>query len=102
MLVLRGDLLRAMATAGDGEDLDAQADYGSALAIARQLGTRMSELHALTRLVRSASADGREGWAAELRAAVDAFDDGLASPDLVAARAAFGEEPSRSGRRDPR
>jgi hypothetical protein len=65
MLVLRGDLLRAGATAGDRDDPDAQADYGSALAIARQLGTRMSELHALTRLVRSASADARDGWAAE-------------------------------------
>ncbi len=86
MLVLRGDLLRDLVTDGSQHATEAQTDYGSALAIARQLGARTSELRALTRLARSAGPDMASGWRAELQAAIDAFDDGLEAPDLVAAR----------------
>ena len=77
--LVEGDLL---ATAGD--DVRAEAAYRRALETAREVGARMNELQAATRLARMAPGD--DGATNRLRRLYETFGEGLDVPDLVDAR----------------
>jgi tetratricopeptide (TPR) repeat protein len=85
MTLLRGDILAALASdAAAGSAVEAV--YQAALDDARELGVRMSELRAATRLSRSATPDSRARRMHELRSIYDTFTEGFATPDLIDAR----------------
>jgi predicted ATPase/class 3 adenylate cyclase len=84
MLLLRGDLFAAM----DGPASPASAEaYAAALAGARHLGARISELRALTRLARVSAGGERDARRGELASALAALTEGETTLDMVEARA---------------
>ena len=89
LLILRGDLLAALDGPERATRREAAEAYDAALTVARRIGARMSELRALTRLVRDASPDHPARPHEELRDLVATFDEGLETRDLTAARAAI-------------
>jgi len=82
LYLVEGDLLSSIEGAGAASAIEA---YTTALAAARRLETRMSELRALTRLCRSAPAVERAGWSAELASVLATFTEGAATKDLIEA-----------------
>src|SRR6266498_3175655 len=81
--LLRGDLLLALADA-DG----AESCFQSVFEVAGDLGVRMPQLRAATRLTRLWRAAGkRPDGTDELRSAYETFTEGFDTPDLVEARA---------------
>jgi hypothetical protein len=89
MLLLRGDLLGALAAPDAALPPDADAAYRAGLETARRIGARGSELRVLTRLVRSAPPDAAAAWRSDLSAVVGSFTEGHRLPDMVAAREAL-------------
>ncbi len=89
MALLEGDLIEAAGRRGadDPAGGSASGSWRTALATARAVGCRMSELRALTRLARIASADARASLRAELEAALGTFTEGDGTSDLTEARA---------------
>ncbi len=83
LALVQGDLLEAIDGPGSRDSREA---HELALRTARLLETRMSELRALTRLCRSASAAARPERAAELASVVATFTEGDATQDLIEAR----------------
>jgi predicted ATPase len=79
---LRGDLL-----ARDGRTAEAAEAYRQAMEIAARHGTRSAELRAAIGLCRLPDPARPAGALAELRRLYDQFEEGFATPDLVAARA---------------
>ena len=68
----------------------AEESFRTALAIAREQGTRGYELRAATSLARLWGKQGRRGEARELLAPVyDSFTEGFDTPDLKDAKALF-------------
>ncbi len=86
LLLLQGDLQAVVAGAGSATAVDS---YATALASARRLETRMSELRALTRLSRTAPAAQRAAWSAELATVAGTFTEGASTKDLVEAHEAL-------------
>jgi tetratricopeptide (TPR) repeat protein len=82
--MLRGDLLAAM-----GEP--ALPAWRDALDSARRIAIPMSELRALTRLVRASAGVERQTLAGELRAVLAGVTEGRATPDIREAEAALAE-----------
>ncbi len=88
MQLLLGDILAALG--GDvGIGSTAEAAYQRGLDVSRELGVRMSELRAATRLARSASAESRTRRLHDLRSSYDTFTEGFTTADLVEAREAL-------------
>jgi predicted ATPase/class 3 adenylate cyclase len=87
--LLKGDLLLALSRADE-----AARYFQSAFAVAGDLGLRMSQLRAATRLTLL-----RPDWSEELRAVYDAFTEGFETPDLVEAREALDEAGATLARR---
>jgi predicted ATPase/class 3 adenylate cyclase len=82
--VLKGDLLVALSD-GDG----AESSYRHAIDVARDVGARMSELQAATKLIRLREREGKgkqEERIEQLRGVYDSFTEGFDTPDLVDAR----------------
>jgi predicted ATPase/class 3 adenylate cyclase len=79
--LLKGDLLLASA------DVDgAESSFRSALVAARELGARMPELRAATRLTRLSAASGSpETVVEQLRSVYEDFTEGFETPDLLEA-----------------
>jgi len=82
---LRGDLL-----ARDGRAAVAAEAYGRAMEIAAGHGTRSAELRAVVALCRLPDRARPPQALAELRRLYGQFEEGFATPDLVAARALLG------------
>jgi tetratricopeptide (TPR) repeat protein len=81
----RGDLISALPVPDWAEVEEA---YRSALSSAGDLGIRLTQLQAATRLVALLRAQGRSPDGSEALAAIyDTFTEGFAEPELVAARA---------------
>jgi hypothetical protein len=85
--VLKGDLLAAHAAAEGRTDPEAEQCYLRALDRARAQSVRIIELRALTRLATAAT--DTASHRAALATLLATFDEGLDSPDLVAAREAL-------------
>jgi predicted ATPase len=82
---LKGELLRA---APPGQDVEAEASFVRAIAIARRQQSKAWELRATTSLARLWQQQGRREEArAALAAVYDGYTEGFTTPDLVAARA---------------
>ena len=86
--LLRGDLIEAT-----GGPAKRRRTWREALASARRIGVAMSELRALTRLVRSASGEERAALAGELRTVLAGFEEGVETADLREAGAALSGGP---------
>jgi predicted ATPase/class 3 adenylate cyclase len=91
--LLKGDLLLALADA-DG----AEPWFQSAFAAAADLGARMPQLRAATRLTRFGRGAGKRAEGADVLLGVyETFTDGFDTPDLVEARAVLDEAGARVG-----
>ena len=89
--LLKGDLLAARAAGGDGDASEADHWYRLAFEQARDLGARMPQLRAATRLCRPGrDATSREANRGALSAVLDTFTEGFETADLVEARQALG------------
>jgi predicted ATPase/class 3 adenylate cyclase len=101
MWLARGDLLSALEASGADvgsatpDASTAEAAYQAALDLARQVGARMSELRAATRLCRSATQDQHEQRSHDLRYVLETFTEGFETADLVDARAALAAAQAR-------
>jgi predicted ATPase/class 3 adenylate cyclase len=82
MNVLRGDLLR-----DTGDTTGGVAAWTQALATARRIEAKASELRALTRLAGAAEGSERAGRMQELRVVYDGFTEGFDTADLQEANA---------------
>ncbi|RPI25856.1 MAG: hypothetical protein EHM57_00965 [Actinobacteria bacterium] len=83
--IARGDLISALP---DGDPAECEQEYRSAARIAGDLGMRLTQLQAVTRLVAVLRAQGRSpDGSDELSAIYDSFTEGFEEPELVAARA---------------
>lgn len=80
--IQKGDILAAL---GDGSE--SEAAYGAALRGSRIIGARLTELNALTRLVRLTENAGLEDELAQL---YGGFSEGFDEPELIEARAILG------------
>jgi hypothetical protein len=89
--LLKGDLLVALADAAAAEPL-----YQSVFDVAGDLGVRMPQLRAATRLTRLWQAAGKQPAGTEMmRGVYRTFTEGFHTPDLVEARAVLDEVDAR-------
>ena len=85
---MKGDALTALGR----DDGDVAESYRSALALAQELGAKVSELRAATQLARLLQRQGRPDEGMDLlRAIYEGFTEGFGTPDLLAAKALMGE-----------
>lgn len=85
---LKGDALLALG----GTDREAEECYRAALALAQELGAKVSELRAATALARLYQRQDNAGTGlATLQTIYDGFSEGFDTPDLLAARSLLDE-----------
>jgi predicted ATPase len=89
-MILKGDLLVALAAGEGREDPEAERWYRLALERARALNVRISELRAATRLCRiSKGRDGHDAATQALAEIYATFTEGSTTRDLIEARELF-------------